>query len=200
MSLSERDRHLVRLSTAIVVGHWDAAREELRCAGPDGPDRAWRETVLQTHLFAGFPRLVQAVAELEPAGGLGTPAPEELEGEAPGAARGESLFGRIYGEGAPRVRAAIAAGHGDLERWVIEHAYARVLARPGLEAGVRELLAVAALAALDQERQLASHARGALRCGATPGELAAALDAVEDLVEPARLERARRLVERFTTP
>ena len=190
----------MRLSTAIVLGDWDAARAELDAAGPDGTDRAWREAVLQTHLFAGFPRLVQALAELGEAGGLGVPAPEELEGDAPPVGRGEALFERIYAGGAARVRDAIAGQHADVERWVLEHAYARVLSRPGLDARTRELRAVAALAALGQDRQLAGHARGALRCGATPGELEATLDAVLDLVEPEPLERARRVVGRFAAP
>jgi alkylhydroperoxidase/carboxymuconolactone decarboxylase family protein YurZ len=56
---------------------------------------------------------------------------------------------------------------------------------------------VVALAALGQERQLASHARGSLRCGATRAELDAALECVADLVEPKRMEQARRIVDRF---
>ena len=48
----------------------------------------------------------------------------------------------------------------------------------GLGADRRELLAVCALAALGQERQLASHVRGAVRCGATADEVRSALDAV----------------------
>ena len=88
---------------------------------------------------------------------------------------------------------------GNRAAWIEEHAYGRVRARPGLPADRRELLAVAALAALGQERQLASHARGSLRVGASAAELSATLDAVEDLVEPARLEQARRVVARFAT-
>jgi 4-carboxymuconolactone decarboxylase len=87
--------------------------------------------------------------------------------------------------------------HPDFARWIEEHAYGRVLARPGLSADRRELLSVAALAALGQERQLASHARGSLRCGATRAELDTALECIADLVEPARLEQARRIVDRF---
>lgn len=197
MTLARKDRQLLRLSTAIVLGHWDEARA-VRSEAPAGePDRAWREAVLQTHLFAGFPRLVQAYTELEPAGGLGEPSAEELEGPAPDVARGAELFDTIYGDGSTKVRALLAGHHADFERWILEHAYARVLARPGLAADRRELLAVGALAALGQDRQLASHARGALRCGATSAELAASLDAVADLIEPDRLDRARRIASRF---
>ncbi len=95
------------------------------------------------------------------------------------------------------MRAMLSRGHPEFERWVLEHAYGRVLSRPGISPDRRELLAVVALAALGQERQLASHARGALRCGATSTETAEALESVADLVEPERLEDARRLVSRL---
>lgn len=197
MSLSPKERTLVRLSTAIVIGDWETVKE-LRLAAPEGePDREWREAVLQTHLFAGFPRLVQALAELAEVGGLGTPEATELEDELPGPERGRELFSRIYGDGADAVRKLLADHHPDFARWIEEHAYARVLARPGLAADRRELLAACALAALGQDRQLASHARGSLRCGANFEELLEAFEAASDLIGPERLDRARRIAERF---
>ena len=95
------------------------------------------------------------------------------------------------------MRAALAAGHPDFADFVLGHAYGRVLARPGLAADRRELLAVAALAALGQDRQLASHARGAVRCGGTSEQVRAAVEAVADLLRPERHERARRVLVRF---
>ena len=78
------------------------------------------------------------------------------------------------------------------------HAYGSVLSRDGLDARDRELLAVVMLAATGHDRQLASHARGAIRCGAEPQEVTAALDVVEDLVPSARMQRARDVTARFT--
>jgi len=196
-SLGDKDRRLLRLSTAIVLGAWEEVRALRRAAPAGEPDRAWREAALQTHLFAGFPRLVQAWRVLDEEGGLGRPEPEELEGPAPDVTRGAELFGRIYGDDAPAVRGMLDDHHGDFGAWIMEHAYARVLARPGLAADRRELLASCALAAFGQDRQLASHARGALRCGASYGELLDAFDVVQDLIEPEHLERARRIAERF---
>lgn len=198
MALSPADRRLVRLFTACVLGRWDVVRELRAAAIAPEPDRRWREAVLQVHVFAGFPRLVEAYAVLADEGGLGELDEGELHAGASDArARGRELFERIYASDAPAVRAMLESHHADFASWIEEHAYGRVLARPGLSPDRRELCAVAALAALGQERQLASHARGSLRVGASATELSATLDAIQDLVEPARLADARRVVARF---
>ncbi|MFN0006358.1 MAG: carboxymuconolactone decarboxylase family protein [Planctomycetota bacterium] len=202
MSLSISDGRLLRLFVACVLGDWEGVRRARREAGAGEPDRRWREALLQVHLFAGIPRQVEAAQVILQEGGLGDPDSDEIE-NAPGSdrhARGVALFERIYADDAEPVRAMLARGHPELERWVLEHAYGRVLARPGLSPDRRELLAVVALAALGQERQLASHARGALRCGATAEELDAALGLVEDQVEPhhpGRIAGARRVLARL---
>lgn len=193
----------MRLFVACVLGRWDEVARVRRAAGPGEPNRAWRETVLQVHVFAGFPRLVESYGVLSDAGGLGAPdADEFLPSEerttlAAEHARGRELFDRIYAADAPRVRALLTSHHPEFARWIEGHAYGRVLARPGLAEDRRELLAVVALAALGQERQLASHARGSLRLGATSGDVEGALNAVADLIDASRLEAARRVVARF---
>ena len=195
--IDERTRRLVRLSALVVLGDWDGLTA-LRAAAPDGePDRAWREVVLQSHLFAGFPRLVEAYEVLDAAGGLGDWDADESEPDENFAARGAALFESIYEDNAAPVRARLATFHPDYHRWIADHAYGRVLSRPGLDAATRELCAVAALLALGQDRQLASHARGAVRCGATPESVAAVPDAVIDLVPDAHLSRGREVLERF---
>ncbi len=197
MKYSDKDGRLARLFTAIVLGEWDEVRHLRRSAPAGEPDREWREAVLQVHLFAGFPRLVQAFGVLEDVGGLGTPEPEEFEVGAPEEARGAELFDRIYAGDAQKVRTMLSSYHADFAAWIAEHAYARVLARPGLSAARRELISCCALAALGQERQLASHARGSLRCGASFAQLMQTFEAVADLIAPERLEHARRIAERF---
>jgi alkylhydroperoxidase/carboxymuconolactone decarboxylase family protein YurZ len=195
---AERDRRLARLFAAIVLGRWDEA-VALRRAAPAGePDRAWREAVLQTHVFAGFPRTVEAYAVLASAGGLGALDADERLGETEQPERGRALFERIYAGDSERVRELLLAGHPDFAKWIEGHAYGRVLSRPGLSPARRELLAIAGLAALGQDRQLASHARGALRCGATREDVHAVLEAIRDLVEPERAERARAVLEHFS--
>lgn len=62
----------------------------------------------------------------------------------------------------------------ELDAWMIEDGYGRTLTRPGLSVIERELVTVAALAALGWERQLEAHRRGAARVGARPAEVRAA--------------------------
>ncbi|MCZ6596831.1 MAG: carboxymuconolactone decarboxylase family protein [Planctomycetota bacterium] len=197
MALTDVDRRLARLSVAICLGDWELVRSLRGECGPGEPDRAWREAVLQVHLFAGFPRVVRALDVLAEAGGLGALEDGEADWEPDDFERGRALFERIYADGAERVRAGIDAQHPVFGRWIEGHAYGRVLSRPGLAADRRELLAVACLAALGQERQLASHVRGAVRCGAAADEPGGVLDAIADLLGDEALERSRRVVERF---
>jgi len=197
MTLSDKDVRLIRLSAGIALGAWESVRA-LRRAAPSGePDRAWREIVLQSHLFAGFPRAVEVCEVLAGEGGLGTPDTDETLPQGDRFDAGRELFERVYARRASDVRAVLKGYHPTLERWIEGHAYGRVLARPGLGADRRELAAVAALAALDQDRQLASHVRGAIHCGATEEEVTATIEATLDLLGEARARRAQRVIDRF---
>jgi len=187
---------LFRLAVAVVrflPAELDAFAAQ---AGPRPLGQAEKEALLQCHLFCGFPRTIAALDHLRGAG---------IQAERPGAsspagspAAGGELFDRIYGDRADVVRRHLRSLDPDLADLVAGHAYGTVLSRGGLDARDRELLAVVMLAATGHDRQLASHARGAIRCGAEPHEVTAALDAVEDLVSAARMERARVVAARFT--
>jgi alkylhydroperoxidase/carboxymuconolactone decarboxylase family protein YurZ len=195
--LDARDRRLARLFAACVLGRFDVVRA-VRASAPAGePDRAWRETLLQVHVFAGVPRAVECYTLLAECGGLGVVGADEVAEAPDRRARGEQLFERVYGRASGGVRTMLVESHPLFAAFVLEHAYGRVLARDGLEAVRRELLGCAALAALGQDRQLASHARGAVRCGADAENVLEILREIEDLVPPERLEESRRVVERF---
>ncbi|MGD2019226.1 MAG: carboxymuconolactone decarboxylase family protein [Planctomycetota bacterium] len=192
---------LCRLAVGVVRFLPAALDEFAASAGGASPPREVREVLLQCHLFCGFPRTIAAMDHLRTAGvALDGEANGEVDQEAsPGSPEaGAALFERIYGDGAPDVRAHLRGLDPALEAMVSAHAYGTVLTRGGLDAGARELLAVVMLAATGHDRQLASHVRGAVRCGALPTDVHAALDAVEDLVEPARMARARDVARRFT--
>jgi 4-carboxymuconolactone decarboxylase len=188
---------LCRLAVAVVRFLPHALDEFAAGAGPGPLTAEAREVVIQCHLFCGFPRTIAALDHLRSAGV--PPGTDAAPPAAPGSpAAGSELFDRIYGESAPEVRAHLRSLDPDLAELVAEHAYGAVLSRGGLDARARELLAVVMLAATGHDRQLASHVRGAVRCGATPTEISDALDAVEDLVSPECMERARDVAARFT--
>lgn len=170
--LPPRLRVLALAIVAVWRGAWDALGEAVRTGRGLGLPRAdFEETLLQAVLFCGFPRAVTAFetlaaqwpAERAPAGGA--------LGVTEQAAAGQALFAAIYGKNEAAVRAMLLGYHRDFHDFVLEVAYGRVLSRPGLTGRERELLGVAALAASDQLRQFAGHARGALHLGATREEL-----------------------------
>jgi alkylhydroperoxidase/carboxymuconolactone decarboxylase family protein YurZ len=181
-----RIRRLARIAALAAVGRTgDLGREVAAARGI--PLRALRETLLQVYLFAGFPRTVNA---LEVLGERPPDAPERVT-PAEARRRGAALFRRVYGPDAGRVLDAIGGRHPEFRDWIVADAYGKVLGRPGLSAAERECLAVALLAALDLPRQQVAHVRGALRCGARPADVAAALDGVKGIAPAAAVRFAR---------
>ncbi len=135
-----------------------------------------REVVLQTYLFAGYPRAINALFALRQAA---TPerygaTPREVdpaERRTDHAKRGEDLARIVYGDHYSDLRRNIAALHPDLDRWMVEEGYGRVLGRPGLDARIRELAALTSLIVLDVPRQIRSHLLGARHVGASDGAI-----------------------------
>lgn len=145
---------------------WVSAARTTNCRRRD-----LEETLLQCVLFCGFPRVITAFehfvaswpSEQPPEGG-GLPEAEQRE-------RGDELFRSIYGKNDRAVRELLQGYHQELHDFVLEAAYGRILTRPGLTGTQRELIAVAVLAAQDQKRQFAGHARGSMHLGATVEEV-----------------------------
>jgi 4-carboxymuconolactone decarboxylase len=196
---------LTRAFAAAVAGDSAACERALAAALRAGLSPAAAvESFRMVHLFAGFPRNLTALEALRaalpvPAKGKSTKGADSRRNtsrRATGRARrsaGRAVFAAIYGPQARAVRAYLTDLDPDVASWIEGHAYARVLSRPGLSVRVRELLAVAALAATAQEKQLASHVRGALRCGATAADVARALAGAAPFVRPGLLPRLRAL-------
>ena len=110
--------------------------------------------------------------------------------------QGEATCAIIYGKFYEKLRHNIAALHPALDEWMIVEGYGKILSRPGLDLALRELCVVAACVAAGQDRQLHSHLHGALNTGSTEQELRAVLDALEGVVDPEHLMRARLLLAR----
>lgn len=131
---------------------------------------AAEEALLQCYLFVGYPVALQAIAMWRER--TGRPAPRPLrENSRHWKQRGEEVCGQVYAGQYDRLRENIARLHPDMERWMLEEGYGKVLGRPGLDLKVRELCVISVLVGLDAPQQLYSHLRGALNVGATPEEV-----------------------------
>ena len=201
-SLDEATRRLVRLSAVICrAGELEIRAELVAVVGV--VDTRWvDELILQSYLFAGLPRALNAMREWRRASG--TPAPgADPDGDRPDTgewrARGEVTCAAVYGRFYERLRHNIAELHPALDSWMIVEGYGKVIGRTGLDLRRRELCIFAACVALRQERQLHSHLHGAVNVGASPAEIDETLDAIRDVVDADDWDGAVRLWKRVRT-
>jgi len=175
---------LVEASAALASGDRAALEEELAASARaveagTMPARAMEEALLQSYLFLGFPAALGALDAWREVG-PGVPqerdplaAPERTE---PWRERGESVCRRVYGRAYRPLRRNISDLHPAMDRWMVTEGYGKVLGRPGLSLGDRELCIVALLVVTRRRPQLHSHLRGALNAGVAPGAVESALD------------------------
>jgi 4-carboxymuconolactone decarboxylase len=190
---------LVRVAGIIAAGTEPQLRDALaRAAATCRPE--WvEEIVLQSYLFAGFPRALNAAREWRKVSGV--PAPHSDPGEdftssADWRQSGEATCATVYGPFYERLRHNIRQLHPALDAWMIVDGYGKVLSRPALDLRRRELCVVSACALARQDRQLHSHLYGALHAGATPAEVRASIDAISDLLGPEDTRRYHQLFAR----
>lgn len=189
---------LVRVSVSI------AARDEalldgaMRAAAAAAPPGEVEEVLLQAHLFVGYPIALEALTRWREV--CGRPAPRATEDDPRiWAARGPAVCQAVYGRNYAKLRANVTAIHPDVDRWMVEDGYGRVIGRPGLDLVTRELCIAALLVVWDAPRQLHSHMRGALNAGASADQLTAAVDIASRHASPAAASVARDLLNRLTT-
>jgi 4-carboxymuconolactone decarboxylase len=190
---------LVRLSGIITAGTESQVRDAfVRASSACRPE--WvEEVVLQSYLFAGFPRALNAAREWRRISGRSAPASDA--GENFGNAslwrdEGEKTCAIVYGPFYERLRHNIRHLHPALDAWMIVEGYGKVLSRQVLDLRRRELCIVAACAMARQDRQLHSHLYGAIHTGASAEEVASTLDAVDDLLGPEDSRRYHQLLAR----
>lgn len=191
-SLDDATRALVRLAAIVTVGGEDAIRAGLGELSPHIPPTWIEELILQTYLFAGFPRALNAMREWRRISGS-TPGDSDPRDDAVIAADGERTCARVYGAFYDRLRVNIRHLHPALDEWMVVEGYGKVLARPGLDLGRRELCIVAACAVAEQDRQLHSHLHGALNAGVAPSVVTATIDMLSGLLKHERAQSVRML-------
>ena len=194
VQLDDATRCLLRIAATVAGGTEVDVRGELQRAGPITPHQWIEELLLQSYLFAGFPRALNAMREWRrtaPTPRALTAGPRDIRRQ------GEATCARVYGAMYDRLRENIRALHPELDDWMILEGYGKVLSRPGLDLQRRELCIVAACAATAQDRQLQSHLHGALNVGIPPGVVTAALESLREVIPEVFSTRATRLWERI---
>ena len=213
--LDDATRALVRVAAVVAGGEESQVRAELQRAANTTPHAWIEELLLQTYLFAGFPRALNSMREwrrISAAVIASVPAvipsvppviPSEARdpqlGQRDVRARGEDTCARVYGDMYERLRVNIRQLHPLLDDWMIEEGYGKVLSRPELDLARRELCIVAACAATGQDRQLQSHLHGARNVGVTESVISESLDALRDVIAAPLHARATALWDRIGT-
>jgi 4-carboxymuconolactone decarboxylase len=194
-------RHLVRIAGAIAGSDEGTVRAVMNEAMDVDP-AAVDEIILQSYLFAGFPRALNAARMWRSISGVAAP---ERDSEADAVdlevwrERGLRTCEIVYGESYEPLRRNIRTLHPTLDEWMIVDGYGKVLSRPGVDLRTRELCIVAACAVAGQQRQLHSHLHGALNAGARVVEVRATLDAISDLISADDFARYTQLLAKVAT-
>jgi 4-carboxymuconolactone decarboxylase len=196
--LDRATRAIVRLAAAVTAGSELDIRRACTEAARDADPVEAEEVLLQSYLFAGFPRTLNSMREWRRASGRPAPAADDDAHATPAQIdewreRGEETCGTVYGDVYEPLKRNVRALHPALESWMIVDGYGKVLGRPGLSLARRELCVVAACAAAEQDRQLHAHLHGAVRAGAHASDVVATLQAVADMLGEARLDACLRL-------
>src|SRR5689334_13445196 len=195
-TLDEATKRLVRLAAILAPGDEQAIRSALTDS-VDAISPAWiEELILQSYLFCGFPRSLNAMREWRRLTGREEVARLEAADPELWRRRGEETCRLVYGEMYDRLRVNIRALHPELDEWMIVEGYGKVLSRPGLDLPRRELCIVAACAASEQDRQLQSHHHGALNVGVATAVVVEAVDALEGVIPQRAFTSARLLLRR----
>jgi 4-carboxymuconolactone decarboxylase len=191
---------LVRLAAAIAAAGEAAMRERFVAAVAAQVPNAWvDELVIQSYLFSGFPRALNAAREwrrIVPIPSPTTDDPADPARAEEWLARGEATCHAVYDGMYEKLRENVYRLHPALDAVMVMDGYGKVLGRPGLDLARRELCVVAACAATFQDRQLHSHLHGALNVGVSPAALVATLEALTPDVGPDRVGSIRLLLAR----
>jgi 4-carboxymuconolactone decarboxylase len=186
-AFDDATRALVLVAAALASGSEAEVRQAVTAHATLVPPRWMEELVLQTYLFAGFPRALNGMREWRRV----HPRPLDIdEPRTPDEWRvdGEATCAAVYGAMYERLRHNVQALHPRLDAWMVSEGYGKVLSRPGLDLPRRELCIIAACAASNQDRQLHSHLHGALNVGVAPKVITATLTALAGVLGE---ERAR---------
>ena len=153
-------KHAVALGRITAAACRGEPTRELQRARLHGvSETAVEEALLQLHLFAGYPAMINALFAWRRIAG-----PTRASGRSRRSRdTGRRICRSIYRGGYDALIQNMRALHPVLPSWVLADGYGRVMHRPGLPLKTRKLLVVAALTAQGAWRQLQPYLK------ATPG-------------------------------
>jgi len=201
-TIDDATRSLVQIAAAIAGADESMVRRVMESALSIADPVKVDEVILQSYLFAGFPRTLNAARIWRAVSGIAAPVNDhdaELRNDSDWVSRGEETCSVVYGESYEMLRENIRTLHPALDSWMITDGYGKVLSRPALDLRSRELCIVAACAASGQQRQLHSHLHGALNAGASASEVESVFDSLTDLIDADEVARYRSLLSRVAS-
>lgn len=190
-ALTPAEGALVYVSAALATRDEALVDGGLRRSLADADPDAVEEVILQSYLFLGYPAALNAFATWRAVSGR--PAGSGTDPAVSWPDRGEDVCRAVYGGQYEGLRANVRALHPDMERWMVEEGYGKVLGRPGLTLVIRELCIAALLAVQDVPKQLYSHLRGALNVGASTAQVSGALSEAFPLCSAGARARAEEI-------
>jgi 4-carboxymuconolactone decarboxylase len=197
---SDTTRHLVRISAAVAGATIGVVRRVMGDAKGNVPPDQVDEVLLQSYLFAGFPRTLNAFGVWRELSGHAAPSEDaqaDVQHASSWAERGEATCRTVYGRVYQSLRDNIRALHPAIDAWMVVDGYGKVLSRPALDLVSRELCIVAACSAAEQMPQLRSHLRGARNSGASLDDLALTVNALSDVISLDAMTSARDALARL---
>jgi 4-carboxymuconolactone decarboxylase len=196
-SLDEPTVALIRLAAMIAGSSETQVREAF--ASSDVPVEWIEELIVQSYLFSGFPRALNAAREWRRVSNVPAPTTDEADDVThidEWRQRGEATCSAVYGSMYEKLRVNIRELHPALDAAMVVEGYGKILSRPGLDLPRRELCIVAACAITGQDRQLHSHLHGALNVGVSPTVLAGAVEALLPVIGAERTRAVQLLLAR----
>lgn len=130
-----------------------------------------QEALLQSYLFLGFPRAINALSSVQ---SVWKNPPQSFESEISREIfqkRGEQLCEKIYGANYTKLLRHMTAIHPDLKRYMIEEGYGKILSREILNPLEREFAILPILIFMEVPKQLHSHLLGTLYLGASAQQI-----------------------------
>jgi 4-carboxymuconolactone decarboxylase len=191
--MHDATRALIAMCAAVGARNKAALASTIDHAAATADPALAEEALLQSYLFVGYPIALQALSMWRERTGHQAAAQPMRDNPRSWRARGETICAQVYAGQYDRLRANIARLHPDMERWMLEEGYGKVLGRPGMDLKVRELCIISVLVGLDAPQQLHSHLRGALNVGATVEEVETTVEIACTHTSLAAKESARKV-------